>query len=61
MANFTVKVKADPYFNAQSLKDLSVMLEEHPCDLEDGKKHKFLFSGEHFTATVTVEPKKAKV
>lgn len=56
MANFTVKVKADPYFNVESLVDLSAMLEDRTTDLEDGKKHKLHFSGEHFTATLTVEP-----
>ena len=61
MANFTVKVKADPYFNAESLADLSAMLEDHTSDLEDGKKHNLNFSGEHFTATITVEPKNAKL
>lgn len=60
MAKFTVKVQADPYFNAESLADLSTMLEDRTSDLEDGKKHKFHFSGEHFTATITVEPKNAK-
>lgn len=60
MANFTVKVKADPYFNAESLADLSAMLEDRTSDLEDGKKHKLHFSGEHFTATITVDPKDAK-
>ena len=57
MANFTVKVKADPYFNAESLVDLSAMLEENTSDLEDGKKHTLRFRGEYFTATVTVDPK----
>lgn len=56
MANFTLKVKADPYFNAEALAEISARIEDMSADIEKGMTEPIEFEGDNFTATLTVEP-----
>lgn len=54
MANITIKIQAEPYYNIEAMNNIAMELENGDYALEDGGAAVYEINGDHFKSTVEV-------